>query len=213
MIGFRLDKGTLRNHWVYGKWIYLLIVLLVIGLVELLLPMTAYRPPAEHKTDIAVVGYFSDVEPLGKISAAIMENPQAVDPVLEQVQIDGIAYSGDPETDMYGATNFQVKLGAAVYDVYFLPEALKDQLMGMEGLQPLNALASMELLSDLLPNATDGENVYAVPLASLTRLNEPDIGYDSQDKYAVVAASSKNPELAVKVLARVLNALKEGFPK
>lgn len=234
MQGFRITKQSLKNHFHYGVWMYIAIIAVVAIMSELLLSTTAYRPPDEHKVDIVMIGLFAGAEPLQPLADAIMADAPDIDPVLEAVSVTGIVYSGDPNADMYGAMNFQVKLAAQVGDAYIVSGTIAQQLINLEAYYPLDDLISGGLLDEaralklqpdpaaLLDEADEpGEQQMAEPepiepvdvvnalsIADLTRLSEPDVAFDTIDACLIIAPGCKNPELTAKVVARFIDALK-----
>lgn len=225
----KLNKDNLINHFHYSKWVYLVIAVGVFFIGNMAYTMTAYRSPPERKVDFQFVRGYINTEPIQAIADEIMQGAEQIDPTLEEIGVYNIAYSGDAETDVYGAQKFMVMIAAREGDVYMLNRQLTEQLASQGALTPLDDYIEAGLIDadglDLSPGTfaepadeEDGqpsgiERVYAIPAGGLVRLSEPDIECDHTDAYLVLMKYSANPETSVKVMQRMMDALSQPSPK
>jgi hypothetical protein len=214
----RVTKERLKNHLHYGKWIYLLIAVVAWFAVDLTYQMTEYRPDKYHRVDVQLVGnsIMSDVG-LDAVSQKALTAVKPQDERLEEVNLYNIAYSGDPNTDVYGAQKYAVMLAAGEGSVYFVNRTLLESMVAQGGAMPLDDYVKSgklpEKLSVTLPDVdengspTGNSHVYAVDVSGLGLMLSDDIAYDSRDKYAVIFASCVNPDTAVAVLNSLIDQL------
>ena len=55
-----VTSKSLRQHFTYNWWMYLLIALIAFGLVDLLYTVTAYRSPRDKTIGFYVYGFVND---------------------------------------------------------------------------------------------------------------------------------------------------------
>ena len=227
-------KRDIKNHFQYRVWVYLLIAVAGWFAADLLYTVTTYHPPSERKVDFVLVqGGFLDTEALSaSLSAPALVQGQAYDQTLEEVEFYSISYSGDSTADVYGAQVFLVRIAAQEGDIWILPQTLFTQLHVQGALMPLDDFVEQGLLhtqgldlsrcilkapseqtsEDGAPLPPDGEeHLYALPVSGLKGLEE--IGYQTQDAYAVMMGYSANPQTSAAVLDWVMEHLKEGLPE
>lgn len=219
----KLKKESLKTHFHYAKWFYVVIALGAFFLGDLLFTTTEYRSPPERKVDFEIVGQYAEVETLQAVADEIMKDAAQIDPTLEEIGMYHIAYSGDAETDIYGAQKFMVMIAAREGHVYMLDRALMEQLLAQDAILPLDEYIDagilkadgldMESVTFDEPVLDEGEQpsgkryVYAIPCANLNRMRTPEISYDNRDKYMVMMAYCPNPETTAKVMQRVIDEL------
>ena len=58
----RITKARIRNHWQYGWWKYLLMVVLVIMSVSIGFSVTAYRPPEDRRIEVYLCHGWANAE-------------------------------------------------------------------------------------------------------------------------------------------------------
>lgn len=214
----RITKESLKNHLHYGKWIYILIAVVAWFAVDLVYQMTEYRPDKYHRVDVQLVGngVYADAG-LEALADKALTAVKPLDARLEEVNIYNIAYSGDASSDIYGAQKYTVMLAAGEGSVYFINRTLLDSMVAQGGALPLDGYiesgALPKELAVTLPEADEDGNptgnqfVYAIDVSGLGLMLSDDIGYDSRDKYAVIFASSVNPDTAVAVLNSLIAQL------
>ncbi|MDL2205739.1 hypothetical protein LJC33_02370 [Eubacteriales bacterium OttesenSCG-928-N13] len=142
----KITREALKNHYQYGKWFYVLIIICACIVGSLLFDTTAYRSPPEKKVTIQLVGYYCNVEPVQQIADTLMEHAADVDPELEQIEIFNLMYNGDAMTDTNGAQNYQVQLVAGDGDVFVVSREMLQTLAMMEGAVPLDSYIESGLL-------------------------------------------------------------------
>lgn len=219
----RITKERLKNHLHYGKWIYVLIAVAAFFLVDLVYTMTEYRPDRYHRVDVQLVGnsIMTD-EALDAVALKAVEAVKPQDPRLEEVNLYNIAYSGDASTDIYGAQKYAVMLAEGSSSIYFVNQALLEQMVAQGGALPLDGYAASGALpkadtvtlpeADSDGNPTGNRYIYAVDASGLGRMLSDDIGYDSRGKYAVIFAGCVNPDTAVAVLRNLFDQLSGPAP-
>ena len=107
-----VNSRSLKQHFTYSWWKYLLVLLAGYFLVDLLFTVTTPRVPEEKKVDFYVYGY-ADIEKL----SAYMENVRKEKmPAMEQMQ----AVQMVPD-DTYGQMQLVTYLSAGEGDLYLLP--------------------------------------------------------------------------------------------
>lgn len=108
-----VNARTLRQHFAYSWWKYLLIGVLAFGLVDLVFTMTAYRVPPEKKVEFYVYGYMDQTGGLQKYLETIRENEM---PDMEEISCRVLA-----DDNMYGPMQLVTYITAGEGDVYLLP--------------------------------------------------------------------------------------------
>ena len=225
----RLTRERLRNHWQYGKWVYVVILAAAYFLGSMVYTMTAYRSPADRRVEFHVVtDRLRAVEPMQAIAQGLLPEAQEYDPTLEVIDVIQMMYSGDPETDMYGAQKFYTFIQAGEGNVYLLPEALMVQMAQTGGALELDAfiqsgaldVAGLDLSgvtfeepvfdededeTGAVTGAPRPTHVYAIPCKHMARLAQEDTMLDIDNLYMVVMGYCKNPDTT----AFVLNAFME----
>lgn len=225
----KLTWPALKNHMHYGKWIYFAIAISAYCIGSLLFTTTEYRPPAERKVDFQIVGYIGDVEPVQRVADGLLEDAQKADPTLEQIGVYNIQYSGDPETDTYGVQKFTVMIAAREGAVYIMNRETLEQLAGQGGLLPLEGYidsGALDVSGQDLSRATFEEppekdddpptgitHVYGISCEDMERFLDPDIGFDTTDKFMAVMGYCPNPDTAVDVMQRLRAAMAESMPE
>jgi hypothetical protein len=219
----RITKSRLKNHLHYGKWIYAAIALAAFFVVELVYTTTEYRPDAYHRVDIYLVGQSApDETGLEPVAQEALEAGFAYDERMEAVNFMSIHYSGDAETDIYGAQKYMVILAAGEADCFFVNQRLFEQLIIQGGALPLDEYIASGVLpadkavrgneTDSDGNPTGREFVYGIRLDGLGRMLSDEIGYDSRDKIAVILAASVNPDTTAVVINSVMDQLSGDAP-
>lgn len=214
----KITREGLKNHLHYGKWIYIAIALVAFFVGEMAFTMTEYRPPKERKVDFEIVGAYINSDPVQQIADEILSDAASIDPTLEAIDIYSIQYSGDPETDIYGAQKYTVMMAAQEGDLYLVNRELMEQIVAQGGAMPLDEFIDRGLIDvdglDLSAvtldepveegaESTGKRHVYAIPASDLVRLSQVDISYSVEDKYFVLMWHSANPETSLKVLQRM----------
>ncbi len=220
----KLTLSALKNHLHYGKWVYIAIAIGAYFVGSLLYTTTAYRPPAERKVDFQIVGYVGDVEPVQKIADSLLADAQQADPSLEAIGVYNIQYSGD-ESDVYGVQKFTVMIAAREGTVFVVERNTLELLASQHALMPLDSYVESGALDvtglDLAratfeeppENEEDPptgiEHVYGISCEGMKRFLDPDIAFDTADKFMAVMSYCPNPDTAVDVMTRLRVAMAE----
>lgn len=225
----RINKQNWRNHFQYAKWVYVLLAIVIFFGCDMIYTMTEYRPPNERKVDFEIVGSYADTETLQTISDGLLEQGQAFDPTLEEIGMYAIAYSGDAETDIYGAQKYMVMIAAQEGDIYMVNYDLMQQLVTQGAAQSLDEYISSGLLNvegldlsdctfeepapDEETPSSGVKHVYALPAVNMNRMLDSDINYDNRDKYLVLMQYSANPETSAYVMNLLMEELTAPLPE
>ena len=208
-----VTRATLKNHFQYGKWVYLAIAVGGIALGMLLFDMTEHRARPEHRVDIELVqGGFADAEALHDVAAQVLAVGQQKEPLLEEVNFYSVSYTGDP-SDVYGVQKFATMVYAGEGHIWIVPDILFETLIEQGAPMPLDDLITQNILrpgdADLsaFTRSTPEdptERVYALPATLIPSLTLAD--YHLQDRCAVILQSCPTPELTAVVLQALMEA-------
>ena len=193
-----VTSRSLRQHFTYNWWMYLLIALIAIGLVDLLYAVTAYRAPREKTVGFYVYGYMNDTSLtayLDNVRETEMSDMEEITPVMLTVD------------DAYGPMQLLTYLSAGEGDVYLLPReqflnyAMGGTMAALEDDEELMSLfnaAGINLQSGWRKETETGENhLYGIPQDKLPGLSQ--YAY-VQDGFLCVPLSGGNQENAMKFL-------------
>ena len=142
----KLSKALLKNHYHYGKAIYLGILIVSIMLSDVLFSVTAYRSPGERSVDIQLVGVYSATENAEPFEQIALEAGQAFErardaaagidvtsenytPELEQVQFLTMFYDMTSEDAYYDQQRYMVSLAAKEGDIFIVERAMMNDLI------------------------------------------------------------------------------------
>ncbi|MBO4471007.1 MAG: hypothetical protein J5841_04565 [Clostridia bacterium] len=193
-----VTSRSLRQHFTYNWWMYLLIALIALGLVDLLYAVTAYRAPREKTVGFYVYGYMNDTSLtayLDNVRETEMSDMEEITPVMLTVD------------DAYGPMQLLTYLSAGEGDVYLLPReqflnyAMGGTMAALEDDEELMSLfnaAGINLQSGWRKETETGENhLYGIPQDKLPGLSQ--YAY-VQDGFLCVPLSGGNQENAMKFL-------------
>ena len=153
-----VNKQTLKQHFTYSWWKYLLIAALAFGLVDLLYTVTAYRVPSEKKVEFYVYGQINE----SGLQAYLDQVRETELPEMEEVSCLQII----PDS-AYGPMQLMTYLAAGEGDVYLLPHdefvsyAMEGALVPLENDEELMALfneAGINLQNGWRQQTETGEN-------------------------------------------------------
>ena len=193
-----INSRTLKQHFAYNWWKYLLVAVLAFGLVDLLYSVTAYRSPAEKKIEFYVYGQM-DQEKLTAymegVRAAEMEDMEVMAPL--QLIDDGY----------YGSMQLMTYMAVGEGDVYLLPRdqfvsgASGGSFLPLENDTELMALfdnAGINLQNGWRKHTETGENhLYGIPQNKLPGLSKYAAATNG---YLCIIVNSGNEENALKFL-------------
>ena len=208
-----VSSETLKQHFTYSWWKYLLVALLAFGLVDLLYTMTAYRTPNDKKIEFYVYG---------------MVNTEKLSGYMEQVRETEMADMEEMtplmllDDNNYGPMQLTTYLAAGEGDVFLLPRdqfittAANSGLLALEEDEELMAFftkAGVSLQSGWRKNTDTGEtHLYGIPQNKLPGLES--YAY-AKDGFLCVVSLSGNEENArkfLRILCRDMISAPEGEP-
>ena len=154
----KLTRDKLKNHFQYGKWIYVLIMISVALVGNLVFTVTVYHAPNERRIDIELIGLYAETEgpaaqeAAQRLLAAGQEHERERDAAsgadreadyeLPLQEVEFLALNYDPESSSeasyYAAQKFMVMLAAQEGDIYVLSRSLLLGLLEQNVLVPLD---------------------------------------------------------------------------
>ena len=193
-----VTSKSLRQHFTYNWWVYLLIALLAFGLVDLLYTVTAYRSPRDKTIGFYVYGYVNDTG-----MSAYMDNIRETE-MSDMEEMTPVMLAMD---DTYGPMQLMTYLSAGEGDIYMLPReqflnySMGGSMVPLENDAELMALfdaAGVNLQSGWRKETETGENhLYGIPQDKLPGLIQ--YAY-AQDGFLCVPLTGGNQENAMKFL-------------
>ena len=193
-----VTSKSLRQHFTYNWWVYLLIALLAFGLVDLLYTVTAYRSPRDKTIGFYVYGYVNDTG-----MSAYMDNIRETE-MSDMEEMSSVTLAMD---DTYGPMQLMTYLAAGEGDIYMLPReqflnySMSGSMAPLENDTELMALfdaAGVNLQSGWRKETETGENhLYGIPQDKLPGLIQ--YAY-AQDGFLCVPLTGGNQENAMKFL-------------
>ena len=193
-----LTAQSLKHHFAYNWWKYLLIALVSFGLVDLLYSVTAYRSPRDKTVSLYIYGYMDEPG-----LSAWMENIRETEmPDMEEMKPQMLL-----DDASYGPMQLMTYLAAGEGDVYLLPReeflsnAANGSLIPLEDDAELMSIfdsAGVSLQSGWRRDTETGEtHLYGIPQDKLPGLGRYAF---AQDGYLCVIITSGNMENAAKFL-------------
>lgn len=142
----KLTRDRLKNHYQYGKMIYVGIIIVAVMLADVLFTVTAYRSPGERKVEIELVGVYADETNAAPFEQAALEagqaferardeaagidvNAEGYETQLELVQFMSVMYDMTSEDAYYDQQRFMVMLAANEGDIFIVDRALMNNLV------------------------------------------------------------------------------------
>ena len=193
-----LNARTLKQHFAYSWWKYLLVAVLAFGLVNLLYTVTAYRSPAEKKVEFYIYGMMDQqklTDYMDHVRASEMQDMEVMAPL--QILND----------DYYGPMQLMTYMAVGEGNVYLLPRdqfitgASSGAFIALEDDPELMALfdsAGVSLQSGWRKNAETGENhLCGIPQSKLPGLSRYAF---AQDGYICAIINGGNDENTLKFL-------------
>lgn len=194
-----LNAASLRNHFSYSWWKYLLVVVLGIMGVSLTYALTSPKVPDDRKIEVIVCGAsmeqdFNDY--MLRVRADQM-------PDMDLMEVSVIP---DDDTAIQYLT---VRIGTQGGDIYILPRSQFERMVYNGALLPLDDDAElMTLLEDVdletgwgtEPNSRE-KHIYGIPLKSRTGLSQfarLDQYFYVENGYLCILRYGKNPVNAMK---------------
>ncbi len=200
MYRVRVDKETIRNHFHYDKWKYVLGIVLTIFSWSMLATVTKPQTPPEKKVDIYLVGGYMMEDAAKEYGDTVCMDF----PGLREVNLFNIGIEGDME--YAGRQKLTVMLGSQSGDIYAFPkDEFKNMAKGgaflpLDDYTDLTGRFTKEQLAGYTFSTEDDKTprVYGVPASDIQSLSKS--VFDTKDSVLAVTAYSKNSKKAVKVL-------------
>ena len=143
----KLTRQRWKDHFYYGKWIYIVLAIVAIFVTDLLYSTTEYRPPDERKVTVQFVSASATTgDDIENTTQQILSTLAPVDETLEAVEFYVINFSGD-ESDYYGAQKFFVELAAGENDVYVANSAILNSIIAQGAALPLDPYIESGLIT------------------------------------------------------------------
>ncbi|MBP3656591.1 MAG: hypothetical protein J6K32_07850 [Clostridia bacterium] len=211
-----INKQTLKNHWHYSKWKYILLCLLGIFGVNILFTMTKYRVPEDKKIEIYMCSGYADAVAMQE---ALWPMLLEIAPEQEELTVANIDLTGsDPYTRMQYTTYTAAQQG----DILFLPyeEAVilanNEADYAMVELTPYieNGMLNVDgfnIEDGYLPDHLGEKRLYLIPAATLYGLL--DYSCDPWGAVLCVTSYSGNEETAIKTLNMLLETMRTEKPE
>lgn len=205
----RITKKTLKHHWTYSWWKYLLLTVMCAVLVDLAFTTTAYRAPEEKKIELYVLNGYCDTEAMKRDI-----EPQffAAYPEQEELIIMNVNLNGG---DIYAAMQFSTYMAAQQGDVVMIPvsEAKKladegaDQVF-MELTPYLESGAidaqGIDLTAGTMACSTGETGIFGIPADTLYGMEA--YGTNMENSLLCVLAYNGNEDTAASMVSLLIAA-------
>ena len=212
----RITKKTIRHHWSYNWWKYLLLVLLCAGVVDVAFTVTAYRPPEDKKIEVYILNGYCDTSAMqAELEPLFFE----AHPDQEELTILNINLTSD---DMYAAMQFSTYAAAQQGDVCLMPlsEVVKLTEDGAEyafmDLTPyiesgVIDVQDIDLTAGTMKSSTGEEGIYAIPADTLYGLLA--YGNDPAGSLLCIMDYNGNDETSASVLNMLIERYRTPKPE
>ncbi|MDR2515018.1 MAG: hypothetical protein LBD02_07435 [Christensenellaceae bacterium] len=201
-----IHKDSLKNHFSYSWWAYLLAFVLLWGFWSFAYSATRYVPPREKSLTINFVGSYVPQEFLDEVVALGL----AAFPELEQIEAFGITFdeANDAENAYLAEQKLQVMIAANESDLFFIDKSLLAPYAGMGAFAPLDDLlaggalagsfSAEELSRGRVNSAELGEHLFGLPAERFFRYYERFV--DPRRYFLCLSELTPNREYAEKML-------------
>ena len=218
----KMTREKWKNHFQYGKMLYIVIALVAVLVADLVYTMTTYQAPNARRVDIMFVQSYTDTEQLDDFAVEALADGQSFDETLEELTFQSIAYDPSDSSDYYGSQKFMVMLAAQEGDIYILPESLLESMVDQEIVISLDDYIESGVISALDADleagtleeaydedegetATGIKHIYAYSIENWYGLMDHNI--DNRGMYACIMAYSQNQD----TVAHVLEYMNQAF--
>ena len=209
-----ISTASLKHHFNYSWWKYLLVLILSVLLVNLLYTVTAYRSPAEKTVNFYVYGYMNSER-----LPAYMEDVRQAE--MQDMEVMTPLQMLDDST--YGPMQLMTYLAVGEGDLYLLPReqflsvVASDALVPLEEDEELMSLfsgAGVSLQSGWRKNAETGENhLYGIPQNKLPGLSQYASATDGFLCIPLPCGNEENTLKFLRILCRDCLAAPEETPE
>ena len=169
----RITKSRLRNHWLYGWWKYLIVVIVGVFGVDMVFAMTRYRPPENKKVEVYMCNGYMDATAVEETIWPVFVGAY---PEQEELTVMNINLLSD---DMYVDMQFTTYIGAGQGDLLVLPKEETGRLIGEDPVEEAFAdltpyiesgvidVTGIDLSAGMFKRSDGTQGVFAIPADSL----------------------------------------------
>ncbi|NLC31819.1 MAG: hypothetical protein GX781_00775 [Clostridiales bacterium] len=213
-----INKITLKHHFTYNLWKYILLVIVSIFFVDIVYSTTAYRSPEDKRIDIYIQGAIS--------------NQSDIDDLFEEMRIDflpevevirsAFLLSGSQD-DMYAAQQLTTYLAVGEGDLYLLEaedfkryaaqgvfidlsQAIEDGILNTKGIDLSSGYVAIQEYDMEKDRVVIGgeKRLYGIPAASLDGLLS-EFGIFNQDLFIAMTVFNGNDENVLRFFNELIN--------
>lgn len=199
-----VNKESLRNHWHYNNWKYLIMVAAMVFGWSLIYTVTAYRSPENKRIDVYVMTQTATQETMNEFLKPIWQEVAPEMEVVSAVQL--IA-----NDEYYTYTQLSTYIMAQEGDIYILDEQFFRLFAGGGAFLPLDALVAdgtidvsdVDLSKGYVTDILDYDereqpiygdrHLYGIPLDSFYGFMDK-MQLDNRNLYAVILGMNRNDE-------------------
>ena len=210
-----LDPGRIKNHFAYGYWKYLILIVAAVFGWNLIYQTTEYRPPDEKRIDFYVASNTMDSN---AVEAWLLEARQQAFPDMELMEAYTVmAGTEDPYAQMQLSTFIMAGEG----DVYLLDEERFKSYASQGAMAPLEDyvangslnVAGLDIARGYVTVEDTGErHLLGIPTDSLYGLINR-FGIDCRGAVLCVMVRSGNELNAVKFVDYLIKNMQEPAPE
>ena len=190
---------ALREHLHKYFWVYLIGIAVCLLGTNLLWTTTRPRASNEETVVVFMVDGYADYEPLAPIAQDMLEQTQAFDDTLKEVEFQTLMYNGE---DYSGTILLMTRLAVGEGDAFLTCEAAMESLVRSQALVPLDEYVADE---------ETGESqtfLAGLRLDSVTALSQMG-AFNNQGAFLCVASNGGNVETTMKALETMMKDLTE----
>jgi len=201
-----ITKRRISNHFHYGTWKYILLIVLVLFGWNLIYTMTRYQPPESMRVEFYVEGATASDEALAQLTASIHDE---IMPEMELVEATTFILD-----EQYGDMMLTVWISASQGDVYMLSADNFERYAASGAFVDLQSVVDDHTLmvdpdtlqGGYVKETDSGETkLYGIPADLLTGFW--DLGINPENKVLCILFNSGNEEYSVKFLNYLVNHL------
>ena len=209
-----LDSKVIRNHFAYGYWKYLILLVAAIAGWSLIYQTTEYRPPDEKRIDFYVASNSADIDAL---QAWLLEVRQQAFPDMELMEAYTVMAGTD---DPYAQMQLSTFIMAGEGDVYLLDRERFKSYASQGAMAPLDGhvaggalnVQGLDVSQGYVTIADTGERyLLGIPADSLFGFVNH-FGIDCRGAVLCVMARSGNEQNAVKFVDYLVQNMQEPAP-
>ena len=133
----KMTRDRMKNHFQYGKMIYIAIIIVTVMLADILYTATVYKAPSDRRIDIYLVSHNSDITEAAPYEQVALEaahafererdadngidvNSNSYKPQIEEVNFVSLIYDLYSEDGAYSQERFMLTLSTHEGDIYMV---------------------------------------------------------------------------------------------